>query len=236
LEERHIRFYSKHLDREIEMLVFGNWGIPVLLFPSTLGRYYEVKDFGLIDSVAGEINSGKFKVYSIDTTDNDSWYARNLHPSQRVLKYIEYDKFLANELVPAIQSECNADRIVVAGCSLGGYHAANFAFRYPDKVECLISMSGAFDMKTFMDGYYDENFYFNNPIDYMANEQGWRFGHMKIVLGTSEWDICLNSNLQMSGVLNQRGIDHWLNIWGNEKHDWPLWNKMFPTYLSRLLG
>lgn len=236
MEERHIKYYSRHLEREIEMLVFGNWGYPIILFPSTLGRYYQAKDFGLIDAVSGFVDSGQFKIYCVDAIDSDSWYAKHLHPSQRVLNYIQYDKFLTHELVPAIQSECNADKIAVAGCSFGGYHAANFAFRHPDKVAYLMSMSGAFDMKTFMDGYYDDNFYFNNPIDYMANEQGWRYGHMKIVLGTSEWDICLNSNVQMSGILNRIGVDHWLNIWGWEKHDWPLWNKMFPTYLSRMFS
>lgn len=218
------------------MLVFGSWGYPIIVFPSTLSRYYQVKDFGLIDSVSGFINSGNFKIYSVDTIDADSWYGKHLHPSQRVLNYLQYDKFLVNELIPAIQQECNVDKVGVAGCSFGGYHAANLAFRHPEKVAYMMSMSGAFDMKSFMDGYYDDNFYYNNPVDYMANEQGWRYGHMKMVLGTSEWDICLNSNHQMSGVLNRIGVDHWLNIWGWEKHDWPLWNKMFPTYLSRLFS
>lgn len=234
MEERHIKFYSRHLDKEIEMLVFGGWGYPIILFPSTLSRYYQVKDFGLIDSVAGFIDSGKFKIYSIDAIDEESWYGKHLHPSQRVANYIQYDKFLSHELIPAIQRECNVEKVGVAGCSFGGYHAANLAFRHPDKVAYLMSMSGAFDMKSFMDGYYDDNFYYNNPVDYMAHEQGWRYGHMKIVLGTSEWDICLNTNMQMSSVLNRTGVDHWLNIWGWEKHDWPLWNKMFPTYLARL--
>src|SRR5690606_35110373 len=105
---------------------------------------------------------------------------------------------------------------------------------HPNLVRYMISMSGAFDMKSFMDGYYDDNFYFNNPMDYMTNEQGWRYGHMNIILGTSEWDICLNTNVQMSHALNRIGVEHWLNIWGWEKHDWPLWCKMFPNYLSRL--
>lgn len=65
-----------------------------------------------------------------------------------------------------------------------------------------------------MDGYYDENFYFNNPMDYMSGEEGWRFGHMKIVLGMSAWDFCLNSNYQMSEVLRKKGIDQRLDVRG----------------------
>lgn len=233
MEERHIKFYSKYLDREIELMVFGSWGYPVLMFPSTLGRYYQVKDFGMIDAVRGMVEAGKVKIFSVDSIDADSWYGKHLHPAHRVKNYRLYDRFLHHELVPQILEECRVDRIAVAGCSFGGFHGASYAFRHPDKVAFLMSMSGAFDLKTFMDGYYDEDFYFFNPVDYMAHEQGWRFGHMQIVLGTSEWDICLNSNVQMSGILNHLGVAHWLNIWGWEKHDWPLWQKMFPEYLAR---
>jgi esterase/lipase superfamily enzyme len=95
-------------------------------------------------------------------------------------------------------------------------------------------MSGDFDIRSFLNGYYDQNVYFTNPVDYIPNDQGWRFAHMNIVLGSSEWDICLNGNLIMSRILNNKGIDHWLDIRGRELHDWPLWRQMFPDYLSKM--
>jgi esterase/lipase superfamily enzyme len=235
LEEKHIKYYSHHLGKDVEMLVFGSWGYPILLFPTTLGRYYQAKDMGLIESVRWLVESGKYKVYCVDTIDADSWYGKHLNPEFRVANHIQYDKFLKNELVPYIGNECNVGKIGVAGCSFGGFHAANFAFRHPEQVAYLISMSGMFDIRGFLDGFYDDTVYFNNPVDFMLNEQGWRFGHMKIALGTSDWDICLNSNIRMSNILNNNGIEHWLDIRGWEKHDWPLWNKMFPDYLSRIV-
>ncbi len=235
MEEKHIKYYSHHLQREIDMLVFGSWGYPILLFPTTLGKYYQAKDMGLIASVRGLVESGKYKIYCIDSIDAESWYAKHLSPDYRVLNHVQYDKFLSNELVPFIRSECHVEKIGVGGCSFGGFHAANFAFKHPDKIAYLVSMSGAFDIRSFMDGFYNDNVYFNNPVDYLPNEQGWKYGHMKIVLGTSEWDICLGSNIKLSDILNAKGIDHWLDIWGWEKHDWPLWHKMFPHYLSKIL-
>lgn len=190
---------------------------------------------GLIDSVRGLVESGQYKIYCIDSIDADSWYGKHLHPGTRVANHVQYDKFLTNELVPMIQTECSVDKIGVAGCSFGGFHAANFAFKHPEQVAYLISMSGAFDINSFLDGHYDDNVYFNNPVDYMAQEQGWRYGHMKIVLGTSEWDICLQANRTLSRILNSKGINHWLDIRGWEKHDWPLWNNMLPEYLTKLL-
>ncbi len=235
MHQEYIKYYSHHLGRDIEMLVFGHWGYPVLLFPTTLGSYYQAKDMGLIHAVDQLVNSGKYKIYCVDSIDADSWYGSHLHPSDKVKNYIKYDQFLSSELVPYIQKQCNVEKIGVAGCSFGGYHAANFAFRHPYMVSYLISMSGTFDLKSFMNGYYDDNLYFNNPIDFLQNEQGWRYGHMNIILGTSEWDICLEKNIEMSSTLNRLGVEHWLDIRGHEKHDWPLWHSMFHYYLSRIL-
>src|SRR5690606_19713878 len=103
---------------------------------------------------------GRFKIYCIDAIDADSWYAKHLEPRQRVLNYVQYEKFIHYELIPAIQQECNSDGIALAGCSFGGYHAANVAFRHPEQVAHLICMSGVFDLKRFMEEYYDDNFYF----------------------------------------------------------------------------
>ena len=55
------------------------------------------------------------------------------------------------------------------GASLGAYHAANTLFRYPHRVKRCYALSGVYDLKRFMNGLYDDNFYFHNPVDYMAN-------------------------------------------------------------------
>ena len=54
------------------MLVFGHAGYPVILFPTSLGRYYQNKDFGLIDSVAHLLDTGKIKIYCPDGIDEQS--------------------------------------------------------------------------------------------------------------------------------------------------------------------
>ena len=55
------------------------------------------------------------------------------------------------------------------GASLGAYHAANTLFHYPHLVKRCFALSGIYDLRDFMDGIYDDNFYFHNPVDYMAN-------------------------------------------------------------------
>ncbi len=60
MEERYIKWWTPYLSREFEMLVFGNGGgLPLIIFPTSFGSYYQNKDFGLIDSVAWFIDNNR---------------------------------------------------------------------------------------------------------------------------------------------------------------------------------
>ncbi len=92
-------------------------------------------------------------------------------------------------------------------------------------------MGGAFDIKQFLNGYYDENCYFNCPVDFLANmTDAYHLEHyskMRTVLATGETDACLGENRKLSSILHSRGIPHWLDVWGNGTgHDWPWWQEM----------
>jgi esterase/lipase superfamily enzyme len=232
LEERYIPYYSHHVGRDIELIAYGHWGYPVLIFPTTMGRHYEARDFRLIDSIQWFIENGVVKVYCPDSIDRDSWYAKHLHPGTRVWNHLLYDRFVAEELIPAICRECNVAKVAVAGCSFGGYHAANFAFRHPDLVSHVMAMGAAFDIRSFLDGYYDDHVYFNNPPDYLPGATNPELWNLQIVLGTAEHDFCKPETYRLSQILTNKGINHWLDDRPFGTHDWPVWRDMFPSYLS----
>ena len=216
------------------MLTFGHSGLPIIIFPTTLGSYYEAKDFQLIESVRWFIEQGKVKILCPDGINKHSWYNKSVHPSVRVRNHMYYDQFIREEIVGRVRHEAPNGKIGVAGCSFGGYTAANFAFKYPDVVGYLISMSGSFDIKSFLDGYYDDNVYFNNPVDYLPGLDNQDLYKMGIILGTSDWDICKEANFNLSHILHSKGINHWLDVVGDSPHDWPLWRYMFPKYLAEV--
>ena len=232
-EELH-KWFSPNLGKDIKTLIFGHNGYPIVLFPTSMGRYYENKDFGLIAAVENFINEGKVKIYCPDSIDNLSWYNKNIHPAERVKNHVWYDKFLLEELVSAAKNGTGYQRVIMAGCSFGGYHAANFAFRHPWTVSHLFSMSGAFDVKSQLDGFYNDDVYFNNPVDYLPDDRNPELWNLKIVLGTSDRDICRADNERMSDILNRKNIKHWLDIRSNADHDWPVWRDMFPEYIYQL--
>lgn len=232
MKEQHHKWYSPNLGKDIEMSVFGHSGYPVIIFPTTMGRFYEAKDFKLIESAKWFVEQGMVTLYCPDSVNELSWYNKGIHPAEKVKNHIWYDKAIMEELVERVRWNTPAGKVAVAGCSFGGYHAANFAFRHPEVVSHMISMSGAFSITSFMDGYYDDNVYFNNPVDFLNNADNPALWNMKIILGTSEWDICRPSNQELSGILNKKNITHWYDERGWQEHDWPLWREMFPHYLS----
>jgi esterase/lipase superfamily enzyme len=75
-------------------------------------------------------------------------------------------------------------------------------------------MGGAFDIKRFIFGYYDNNCYYNNPPDYLSelNDEWYlkNLSQMGIILGTGEHDFCLGENLRISDLLQNKWIPHWL--------------------------
>lgn len=235
MKEDYIRWHTPHLNREFEMMTFGHGGYPVILFPTSLGRFYQNKDFHLTDAVAPLVDAGRFKLYCPDGIDDQSWYNRAIHPADRVRTHIAYENVIHDVVTHACQ-ETGRARVCVAGASFGGYHAANYAFRHPQRVGYLVSLSGSFDIKAFLDGYYDENCYFHNPVDYLPGlndpAQLAELRRLGIVLGTGDRDNCRDRNLALSALLHAKGIAHFLDDRPGCGHDWNYWRDMLPQYLD----
>ena len=228
----HFPYYSNILGRDIMIEVTGHWGHPILMFPSSGGQYTQNTDFGLNGSVMSLVEQGRVKLYNVETIDMMSFYNEGMDTGTKMYNYGLYMQFLQQEFIPFVQNECNVHRIATAGVSFGGYHAANLAFRSPDVISHLIAMSAAFNIRSQAPLSDDMSIYFNCPNEYMRNEDGWKYNHMNIVLGTSDWDICLGKNIEMSNILNDKGITHWYDEKKWVSHDWPLWRMMFPEYLE----
>jgi esterase/lipase superfamily enzyme len=235
MNREYHKYYSHELQRDMESLVYGHAGQPILVYPTSMGRFFEYEDSGMIHALAGQIDAGQLQVFCVDSVDRESWYNQSVHPGARIWRHVQYERYVLHEFLSFLKWKNGAPQIVVTGCSFGGYHALNFSMKHPDLVSACVTMSGSYDIKKFLDGYYDDNCYFNNPPDYLPGmTDDWflsRYRKMKIVLGSSNWDLCLDANVQMAGIMQGRAIPHWLDIWNdNSKHDWPLWQRMAGKY------
>ena len=228
MNREYLKGYSRELGREMELLVFGHAGPPLLVFPTSMGKFFEYEDRGMIGALGAKIDGG-------DSVDTESWYNKGVHPRVRLMRHLQYERYILHELLPYLRSRNQSQQLAVTGCSFGGYHAVNFALKHPDVVSRCVSMSGAFDIHQFLDGYYDNDCYFNCPTDFLPNmSDDWflnRYRKMKIVLAAGEWDICLGHNQDLSRMLHAKAIPHWLDVWGDHAdHEWPWWLKMAEKY------
>ena len=224
----------------MNIVVHGHWGPPMILFPTSGGDERESEGQSMIGALAHHIDGGRVKVFCINTVNNESWYDKRAHPRHRSYVQAMYDAYVAFEVVPFIHDNCRTQGIPITttGASFGAYHAANTLFKYPDIVKRCFALSGVYDMKGFMNGAYDENLYFNNPVDYLANASDpWMLGHLAtcdihIATGSGPWEQS-GESYRLSQVLASRGISHHLDDWGPlGGHDWPYWKHQMQEYLQ----
>lgn len=241
MQEQYYRWYSHNMSRDVEMLVFGHAGMPLILFPTVQGEYYQNKNFGLIDAIGWFIETGKVRVYCPDSSDKQSFYNKGIHPRDKMLTHLAYERIIMQEVVPKAQRDGHCHKVAFAGASFGGYHAANLAFKYPGVTAHLFGMCAALDIAipSFFHGYYDEDIYFNNPMDYVGGSYGHQlnlYRNMGIVLCCAEHDLCKEDNFRMHNLLNQKGVEHWFDFHEGRHHDWPLWRDVLPRYLGRVFN
>ncbi len=231
MNREYHKWFSPSLQREMELLVFGHAGTPVIVFPTSMGRFFDYENRHMIDAIRDRYENGRLQAFCVDSVDSESWYNKSVPPRERAARHVQYDRYLLDEVVPFVYARNASERIAVTGCSFGGYHSVNFALKHPDIVDTCVSMGGAFDIHQFLNGYYDDNCYYNCPPDFLPNlNDEWfldRYRRMRIVLATGETDICLEENRRLSGIMNAKGIPHYLDIWGDGAgHDWPWWERM----------
>jgi esterase/lipase superfamily enzyme len=143
--------------------------------------------------------------------------------------------------VPYIWNSCQSRLgIITAGASLGAFHSANQLLRRPDLFDGMIAMSGSFDIRGYFQGeYYDENIYFNNPVDYVPRMSDDHFlpmlqhkTHIHIVTGQGNYETP-DASRRLAGILGGKGIPHELDVWGYDMpHDWPTWRDMIRYYIG----
>src|SRR3974377_374080 len=98
---------SPSLGRAMEFLWFGTSGRPVLMFPTSMGRFYQNEDFSLTGALSGKVDSGEIQLVCVDSVDGESWYHKGVHPSERVRRHEQYDRYIHTEMIPYICSRAN---------------------------------------------------------------------------------------------------------------------------------
>lgn len=239
------KWFSERLGREMELKVYGHYGKPILVFPSSGGRYHEYEDFHMISSASPFINEGKCKFICVDSIDKETWLNKGASDEHIAGLHDAFHAYIMKEVVPFIYEHCQGETgIATTGCSMGAYHAANFYFREPAVFDATIALSGVYDVKHVLNRNYGlEQIYFNSPVAYLEhmNDPGYieRYKSGKIVLcvGQGRWeDQMREDTAKIRSILESKGINAIIDFWGHDvDHDWPWWRKQIVHFLPKIL-
>ena len=232
-------WYSPSLKKEMPIASYGHYGFALLLIPTAGADYLEYERFQLIQALEPMINSGKFRVFSIDSINKESWLNYQMEPAHRAIRHNDFNYYVYNEVVPFIRNATsNETFIYTCGASLGALHAMNLFCKRPDILNGAISMSGVYDLTEYTRGFYDEQVYYNSPIHYIPNlndpfylDKLKASHHIHIYTGSGEFEEP-DASRRFASVLFDKGIWCDLDIWGPDiRHDWPTWRSMLPYIL-----
>ncbi len=241
LQREYQKWYSPHLQRDMELLVFGHAGKPVLFFPTRTARFYDYEDWKVIDALAPKIIRGELQIICLDSADKESFYNPNLHPSERIKRHELFERYILTEVIPFIKQGNTNPYLIAAGCSLGAYHAVNLAFRHPHLFKKVVGMSGRYDItitlpffQDLLEGYVDELVYLHQPTQYLPNiqsEQSLRqIKKLDIIIAVGEEDAFLQNNLLLDKILTEKEIKHAFYLWKGEAHKAQYWSQMVQLY------
>ena len=115
MQRQYIKWHSPSLHREMELLAFGDRGFPVVVFPTSGGRFWEYEDRGMVNALRPKIDRGELQVICVDSVDQESWYNRSIHPADRLHRQNAFDAYLANEVAPFVRQRTSWPRMGATG-------------------------------------------------------------------------------------------------------------------------
>ena len=232
---------SKALGHSLEMLVFGHSGKPLMIFPSSEGRFFDFENFGMIQTLAPYIDAGKIQVFCIDGVDRESWFSLG-SPADKARRANDFDWAIVNEVIPFIRCWLHPNvGFMTHGVSFGAYHAVNFFLRHPDIFDSAIGLSGNYSIAFAVGPFCNGDVYFNDPIMYLPNLadekllQQMRQNLLILCSGQGPWEDWLGEARAVSHSLNSKKVPLILVVWGYDVgHDWPWWKIQILHFLGKL--
>lgn len=242
MKREYHKWFSPNLQRDMELLIYGEAGARVLMFPTRKARFYDYENWGIIESVRHFIENGWLQVYALDSVDGESFYNPEVSPKQRIQRHLQYEKYILEEVMPYSFKRNPNLCLMSVGCSMGAYHAMNIALRHPQWFAKVIALSGRFDItmetgpfENLLSGHYDEDAYFHIPSHYITSmPKGKQLDHIRrleIIIAIGKEDPFYDNNVKFSNALWDKGVWHALHVWEGRAHKAKYWRQMLPMYL-----
>ena len=187
------RWHSERMGRDISLVRWGHYGVPVLLFPTAGGDAEEVERHRLVGTLAPMIEAGRIKLYSCDSAAGQALQRNEGSPAHRMWLFNQYHQAVAEEVVPAIHADSSPQAVVVAGASIGAFNSFAMICRYPHLFGAAVCMSGTYHVEQFIGGDTTEDWYFASPLQFLPGLEGpalemLRRRYVVLASGSGRWE------------------------------------------------
>lgn len=229
------------LDREMEIDIYGHYGVAMLMFPALGDSCHEYELNGLMDLLQPSIELGKFQIFLVDGLDIEAFKGKPEEFQKNTEALQNYNDFICDNVVPFIH-ECAGNVVPIMGCGayLGAYHAANNYFRRPDLFLGYIAVDGIYDLSHFTGEEFDDSCYFNSPVHFLPNlEEDYllsmlRSRHHIFMASAGYHDVFTDQSSTMERILKEKDIFSNSFYWGADfPHNYNSWKQMLAFYMNR---
>lgn len=232
MEKKSKKWRSPTLGKNMEINIYGTEGTPVLLFPTEHGDQHEWEKNGALDVVNQQITEGYNQVFCVESVFKETLLNKNAPALIRMKRFVQYQKYIIEEVLPFISEENSNPFIMNAGAGLGAYTSLLLALKYPKKFDKVIAISGHYDINEYMENLKDDLIYYNNPIDFIPNLNDdsilKEIHDVNIRLLTYMNDPNRGGTEKMSEILWLKFIEHEHYVWDEQTSEpWSLIPKMF---------
>lgn len=244
MQIKELNWYSERLHRDMPVKVYGHDGKSCLVIPSQDGKHNDFEGFGMVEPVPPLLKKeNSASTVSIPSMQRPGHVPGRMH-CDRIVLHEDWMQYLVQEVLPLMEKENKNQKAMTMGCSMGAFHAANLFFRFPDRFDTTICLSGIYDASQVLGGYMDDLVYLNSPYHCLQNMPEdhpymslYRRSNMFFCVGQGAWeDELLADTRKLDGVLHAKGIPAFVDYWGYDvAHDWNWWQKQAPYFLGKIL-
>lgn len=248
MQHTSVRLPVPGRDHDLEVVRYGHWGRPLLVFPSEAGSAHDFANNGMLGAVEDLVDAGRVSIYCVDSLDAWTWSDRSAPTEERAWRHGLYHQWLVEQVTPWIFTESGGPQeLITFGVSLGAYHALQFALQRADLAPLAMCFSGSYDV-TQWNGWGDlgDTSYFANPAAYVQHLHGDHLGWLQsqlsvlLVVGEGPFEVsptqALPSTREMARLLGDKGLHVELDVWGfDSAHDWPWWQRQLAHHLPRFV-
>lgn len=237
--------HSSILERDLDVVVYGKAGYPVVAFSTMSAPCTDFEDYGMIDALADLIDSEQIQLFCLSNVDDISWAADHHDMEWRIAMQEAYFNYLCDEALPLVHATNGSElRPLAIGVDVGATQAAILALRRPDLFQGCVALSGVYDASALMDDYMSDLVYDNSPVHFLTNMPAdhpyvelYNERTLVFCCGKGHWE---DDSVRTQGIIDDAfralGVNATCDYWGYDvNHDWYWWQKEMTYHLPAAL-